>query len=72
MKPLCVALVLIALLIQPAGAADWPRFRGPTGDGHAPDGTTLPDTWGPTSNVAWKADIACQSSPSHSEVDRGT
>jgi outer membrane protein assembly factor BamB len=57
----CNAAVLglaVWLAAVPARAGDWPAFRGPTGDGHAPDGTTLPDTWGPAVNVSWKADIA--------------
>jgi outer membrane protein assembly factor BamB len=49
-------LLLLALLLPSAGigAADWPEFRGPTADGHAPDGSTLPTTWSETSHVAWK------------------
>lgn len=31
---------------------NWPEFRGPTGQGHAPG--RLPIEWGPQRNVAWK------------------
>src|SRR5215207_2177819 len=48
------ALILIATL--PASAADWPQFRGPTGDGHY-TGPPLVTEWGPDTNVAWKAPI---------------
>lgn len=48
-------LVLLAAL--PAVAADWPQFRGPTGDGHY-TGPALVIEWGPDTNVAWKTPIA--------------
>ena len=37
-------------------ASDWPQFRGPTGQGHAPD-RSAPLTWSETENVAWKAAV---------------
>jgi outer membrane protein assembly factor BamB len=49
-----IALILLAAL--PAAAADWPQFRGPTGDGHYA-GPPLPTEWGPDKNVAWKTPI---------------
>jgi outer membrane protein assembly factor BamB len=33
--------------------SNWPRFRGPGGDGHSPE-VDLPAEWGPTKNLAWK------------------
>lgn len=36
---------------------NWPRFRGPNGDGVAPDNTGLPTTWTITRNVKWVADV---------------
>src|ERR1041384_7773470 len=36
-----------------SAAADWPCFRGPRGNGVA-DEQTIPLTWGPKENVAWK------------------
>ena len=54
------AAVLTALSTLSAVAAvyagDWPQFRGPTGQGHAPDGA-VPLTWSETENVAWKAPV---------------
>src|SRR5262249_47684004 len=51
-------LVLLSLLLAiPAAGADWPQFRGPSGDGHY-DGPKLPTEWGPDNNVAWKTAIA--------------
>ena len=37
-------------------AADWPQFRGPTGQGHAPD-ASVPLDWSETENVTWKAPV---------------
>ena len=39
--------------------ADWPEFRGPSGDGHASpgDGKSLPLHWSETNNVKWKTEI---------------
>lgn len=39
-----------------ASRDDWPQFRGPTGDGHAP-GAEPPVTWSEEENVAWKTAI---------------
>ncbi len=39
-----------------AVAADWPRFRGPQGDGKALDANP-PVTWDTEKNVAWKAEL---------------
>src|SRR5262249_10386153 len=46
----CV-LVVIAPLPSALGAGDWPRFRGPTGQGLYADGD-LPLRWSATENVA--------------------
>lgn len=44
------------LLAGPAGAQDWPQFRGPGGLGVSP-ATGLPTTWGKTENVVWKTPL---------------
>jgi outer membrane protein assembly factor BamB len=46
-------VVLAAAL---AAAADWPRFRGPNGQGVA-DGPSLPSAIGATANVLWKTPL---------------
>ncbi len=49
----------IAILLFAAGSAaaqEWPRFRGPDGQGHSSE-TGLPPTWNATTNVAWKTEI---------------
>ena len=50
------AAAVAALVGAPARAADWPQFRGPTGQGHAPD-ETVPLAWSETENVAWKTPV---------------
>jgi outer membrane protein assembly factor BamB len=52
-------LVLFAVVAVPvcaavARAADWPEFRGPTGQGHVADSAPLPVEWGPDRNIVWK------------------
>ncbi|MYA07582.1 MAG: PQQ-binding-like beta-propeller repeat protein [Holophagales bacterium] len=49
-----VALALAAVAAAQAG--EWPQFRGPTGQGHAPD-EAVPLTWSETDNVAWKTPV---------------
>lgn len=49
-----------AALLATAGGtrADWPEFRGPTGDGHAgAQAAGLALTWSETHNVRWKTGI---------------
>jgi outer membrane protein assembly factor BamB len=49
-----VKLLLLLTLLLPD--ADWPQFRGPTGQGHSEE-RGLPLSWGETSNVLWKVAI---------------
>jgi len=53
MKALVAAFALIPFA---AGAADWPQFRGPDGQGHA-DVHEVPTHWSATENVAWKVEV---------------
>jgi outer membrane protein assembly factor BamB len=50
----CLVLLVLDLTLQ---AADWPEFRGPTGQGHA-ETTNLPAEWSTTKNVVWKQEVA--------------
>lgn len=55
-----IGILSVLGLLDGAGAADWPVWRGPNGDGTAGAGTNvdrLPLTWSSTSNVVWKADL---------------
>lgn len=49
----CLAALVALGGIAPAQAAEWPEFRGPTGQGHAV-ATGLPVEWSSTKNVVWK------------------
>jgi outer membrane protein assembly factor BamB len=52
-----VAAVFVSLSVgNPARAENWPRFRGPTGQGISSE-TNLPDQWSSEDNVRWKAEI---------------
>ena len=48
---LSIGLALWSLV---AVACDWPRFRGPTGSGIAPDSELVPSEWSSTKNISWK------------------
>ena len=37
-------------------AADWPQFRGPTGQGHATD-ASIPVTWDDQQGIAWRVPV---------------
>jgi outer membrane protein assembly factor BamB len=42
--------------VEGEGAKYWPRWRGPSGQGHVVE-AAYPDTWSPTSRVQWKATV---------------
>ncbi len=48
--------VMAVCAVAVAHAGDWPQFRGPTGQGHAPD-ESVPLTWSESENVAWKTPV---------------
>jgi len=52
-------VLLIPLLVLasalPAAGADWPRFRGPNGEGHAPT-VEIPDQW-TDKDYRWQVDL---------------
>ncbi len=50
---LCGALFTAAILVFPALAGDWSRFRGPDGSATAND-ATIPTEWSATKNLKWK------------------
>ena len=53
---LAVAGLLSLAMGLNAASADWPEFRGPTGDGQV-SATGLPLRWSETNNVRWKTEI---------------
>ena len=50
-------LVLLDLHAAVDAQDNWPRFRGPNGDGVAEDDSRLPTKWGATENVKWSTDL---------------
>lgn len=52
----CLAIALAALLWSPGIAENWAHWRGPTGNGVAPEGNP-PTSWSAEKNVKWKVPI---------------
>ena len=53
-----LALVTATCLAATAvSAANWPNWRGPNGDGTAPDARNLPETWSLEKNIKWKQEM---------------
>ncbi len=53
---LCLAVALVPAAVGDVCAEDWPRFRGPAGQGVSTE-TNLPLEWSASKNVAWKAAV---------------
>ncbi|HJN10961.1 MAG TPA: PQQ-binding-like beta-propeller repeat protein [Pirellulaceae bacterium] len=51
-----LASALLTVEVTAIEAEDWPRFRGPTGQGISSE-TGIPLTWSSTDNIAWKSAI---------------
>jgi outer membrane protein assembly factor BamB len=52
-----ISLALLAAVSVHAGAADWPQFRGPGGQGIAANEKNLPVHWDDNTNLAWKVEL---------------
>src|SRR5437870_434860 len=48
--------LMLCLFAGPLSAEDWPRFRGPRGNGTSAE-TDLRLKWGPKDNIAWKVEL---------------
>lgn len=58
-RPAATRLILVISAIGGAASpvlADWPQFRGPTGQGQA-EQSNPPLQWGPAENVAWRTPL---------------
>ena len=55
-RPIASASIVLLLASFVLADEKWPQFRGPQSLPVAED-PSLPDTWSPTENVAWKTDI---------------
>ena len=53
--PLVLCMLPAALLM--AAEPEWPQWRGPAGQGHAPAAHDLPVTWSETENITWKTPL---------------
>jgi outer membrane protein assembly factor BamB len=51
-----IALFVVGTIPAVAAAADWPQFRGPTGQGHSAS-TGVPLEWSETENIVWKVPL---------------
>jgi outer membrane protein assembly factor BamB len=56
MNRFLVAAILLLTSANRLAAADWPAFRGPTGDGFSAE-DKAPVEWSASDNVAWKAEL---------------
>lgn len=57
MRPIVYCTFIFLSYSWLTSATDWLEHRGPTGQGIAEDVGTLPLTWSPTENIAWKTKI---------------
>ncbi len=56
MNARALSLFLFVPSLSASFAFDWPQFRGPLGQGHAP-GATVPTEWSAEKAVAWKVPV---------------
>ncbi|HQU42574.1 MAG: pyrrolo-quinoline quinone [Planctomycetia bacterium 21-64-5] len=49
--------IFLILIFHVTAGAEWPQFRGPDGQGHAPQ-RGLATSWSETENLAWKVPVA--------------
>lgn len=54
---LLLATSLLAATARATGGANWPQWRGPSGQGISNE-KDLPNEWSPTKNIKWKTAIA--------------
>lgn len=58
MKKILTLTFAASLFVTSISFANWPEFRGPTGDGHAPaDSQQLPTEWSEDKNINWRTEI---------------
>ena len=57
MNKFLIPLIAVAFTLTAAEkTANWPQWRGPNGDGSAPDEKS-PTTWSETKNLKWKTKL---------------
>ena len=55
--PLFAAALIAALSPSVVATENWPEFRGPNGDGTAPNAKNLPLEWSADKNIKWATEI---------------
>ena len=56
LKPIIALLTSLILAVTVAQAGDWPRFRGPTGDGIVTE-AQLPLRWSTNESILWQTEL---------------
>ena len=70
---LCTVFLMLLAGGGSAGAVDWPRWRGPTGQGLVEDDQKLPTSWSARTgeNIIWKAPLPKGDTPYSSPIVQG-
>lgn len=58
------AVLVAGMTARPAAAANWPGWRGPSGDGETTTAKNLPETWTTEQNIKWKQEMPAWSGSS--------
>jgi outer membrane protein assembly factor BamB len=59
-----LTLIVACAAVSRVGAANWPAWRGPDGDGTTTMAKDLPETWSPAQNIKWKHEMPAWSGSS--------
>ncbi len=58
MQTILSTLIFTAVTATLVLADSWPEFRGPTGEGFAPESVKVPTLWSGSKNIRWKVPVA--------------
>ena len=70
LKPCFFLVTFLCTFFWAQGEAEWTQWRGPNGDGHAPEGS-YPIRWGEHRNIAWKTFLVPSKGHSSPVVQNG-
>lgn len=57
MRPYVTLILLLLGPLSQLSASDWPRWRKPTGDGHADPAQKVPEKWSESEKIVWRAPL---------------
>lgn len=57
MRPVISLGLILACTLTCLSAPDWPRWRGPTGDGQADPAQKVPEKWSDSEKVVWRTPL---------------